>query len=64
VVGIVYYGSDHFTAHIILEDGQMWFHDGITSGQTTIYDRSLILNCPELYTCRGKQASLVLYSLD
>jgi len=64
LAGIVYYGSDHFTARIILQDGQIWFHDGITTGQTTIYDGSLALNCPDLSTCRGKHASIVLYSLD
>jgi len=54
LIGIVYYGSNHFTARIILEDGQIWFHDDITTGHNTIYDGSLILNCPELYICRGK----------
>ena len=64
LVGIIYYGDDHFTARIISEDQQIWFHDGITTRQTTQYDGSLTLNCPELYTCRGKRASLALYSLD
>jgi hypothetical protein len=64
LVGIVYYGGDHFTARIILQDGQIWFHDGITTRQTTQHDGSLTLNCPELYTCEGKRASLAIYSLD
>jgi hypothetical protein len=64
LIGIVYYGDDHFTARIILEDGQIWFHDGITTGRNTIYDGSLALNCPDLRTCRGKRASLVIYSLN
>jgi hypothetical protein len=64
LIGIIYFGSEHFTARIILEDGQIWFHDGITTSHNTIYDGSLTLNRPELYTCRGKRASLVLYSLD
>ena len=64
LVGIIYYGDDHFTARIISEDEQIWFHDGITTKHTTQYDGSLTLNCPELYTCRGKRASLALYSLD
>jgi len=51
-------GSDHFTAQIILEDGQIWFHDGITTGHNTIYDRSLILNYPELDTCRENKHHL------
>ncbi|KIM35719.1 hypothetical protein M413DRAFT_56254, partial [Hebeloma cylindrosporum] len=41
LLGIVYYGNDHFTARIILNDGSIWFHDGITTGQTTVYDGSL-----------------------
>ena len=64
LVGIIYYGDDHFTARIILEDEQIWFHDGITTRQTMQYDGSLTLNCPELYTCRGKRASLALYALN
>jgi hypothetical protein len=64
LVGIIYYGDDHFTARIIPEDEQIWFHDGITTKQTTQYDGSLTLNCPDLYICRGKRASLALYSLD
>jgi len=64
LVGIVYYGSDHFTARIISEDGQIWFHDGVTTGQTTKYDGSFTYNCPELYTCQGKCALLAIYSLD
>ena len=48
LVGIVYYGSEHFTARIILEDGQIWFHDGVTTMQTSQYDGSLALNCSEL----------------
>ena len=63
LVGIVYYGSEHFTAQIILEDGQIWFHDGVTTMQTSQYDGSLALNCPELYTCQGRCASLALYSV-
>ena len=63
LVGIVYYGSEHFTARIILEDGQIWFHDGVTTMQTSQYDGSLALNCPELYMCRGRRASLALYSV-
>ncbi|KIM48492.1 hypothetical protein M413DRAFT_62862, partial [Hebeloma cylindrosporum] len=62
--GVVYYGNNHFTARIILHDGSIWFHDGITTGQTTIYMGSLTLNCPDLNICRGKDASPALYSLN
>ena len=29
LAGVVYYAQHHFTAQIILSDGQVWFHDGI-----------------------------------
>ncbi|KAF8814157.1 hypothetical protein BYT27DRAFT_7082845, partial [Phlegmacium glaucopus] len=29
LAGVVYYGQHHFTAQIILSDGQIWLYDGI-----------------------------------
>ena len=41
LAGVVYYGQHHFTAQIILSDGQVWFYDGIESIDT---GRNLIYN--------------------
>ncbi|KAJ7243500.1 hypothetical protein C8J57DRAFT_949170, partial [Mycena rebaudengoi] len=35
--GIVYHSSEHFTARLFTSNGDMWFHDGITTGSTTKY---------------------------
>ncbi|KAJ7476504.1 hypothetical protein FB451DRAFT_1033208 [Mycena latifolia] len=36
--GVIYSGSNHFTARIIKEDGTIWYHDGIETGNKCEYD--------------------------
>jgi len=38
LAGIVYFGDTHFVACIIRENGQIWFHDGITICHNLIYE--------------------------
>ena len=60
--GIVYFGDNHFTSHIISESGMTWFHDGIATGASVIYegniDKITLSNI-----CRGKHASSAIYSI-
>ena len=53
LAGVVYYGQHHFTAQIILSDGQVWFYDGIDTGRNLIYNGSVNSNPPSLSHCRG-----------
>jgi hypothetical protein len=61
LAGIIYYGQHHFTAHIILSDGQVWFYDGIETGRNLIYNRSINSNLSSMSWCRGKQAIAAIY---
>jgi hypothetical protein len=62
LAGIVYYGQHHFTAQIILSDGQIWFHDGIDTGRNLVYGGSISNpNSPNMSYCRGKQAVAAIY---
>ena len=61
LAGVVYYGQHHFTAQIILSDGQIWFYDGIDTGRNLIYNGSINSNPPSLSHCRGKQAVAAIY---
>jgi hypothetical protein len=61
LAGVVYYGQQHFTAQIILSDGQIWFYDGITTGRSLVYSGSIHQNPPDMSHCRGKQASTAIY---
>ncbi|KAJ7886457.1 hypothetical protein B0H14DRAFT_2180885, partial [Mycena olivaceomarginata] len=36
--GIIYGGFNHFTCRVIQLDGWVWFHDGITTGRSTVCD--------------------------
>ncbi|KAF8578584.1 hypothetical protein K439DRAFT_1361844 [Ramaria rubella] len=38
LIGIIYFGSDHCTTRIIDHQGQVWFHDGIATGRTCVYE--------------------------
>ncbi|KIL56950.1 hypothetical protein M378DRAFT_61682, partial [Amanita muscaria Koide BX008] len=36
--GIIYFGDNHFTSRIVSESGMTWFHDGIATGVSVIYE--------------------------
>ena len=61
LAGVIYYGQHHFTAQIILSDGQIWFYDGIETGRNLIYNGSINSNPPSISHCRGKQAVAAIY---
>jgi len=63
LAGVVYYGQHHFTAQIILSDGQIWFYDGIETGRNLIYNGSINSNPPlaSILHCREKQAVAAIY---
>ena len=53
LAGVVYYGQHHFTAQIILSDGQVWFYDGIETGRNLYYNGSMNSNSPSISHCRS-----------
>jgi hypothetical protein len=62
--GIIYYGLNHFTARIITAAGQVWFHDGITTGSSLEYDGTILTMLPQnLMHCRSKAAAVAIYSV-
>ena len=58
--GIIYYGENHCTSHIIF-NRQLWFHDGISTGTNMIYDGQLQSHT-SLTHCRRKQACVAFYT--
>ncbi|KAF8333781.1 hypothetical protein F5887DRAFT_893062 [Amanita rubescens] len=59
--GIIYFSNYHFTSRIIYENGMTWFHDGIATGDNLIYD-GMIDTISNRYQCRGKNASIAIYT--
>ena len=61
LAGIVYFGDVHFVARIIREDGQIWFHDGITTRRNLIYEGSLSSGQIDLSSAHSKDAHTGIY---
>ena len=59
--GIVYYGNSHFTARVVYNNGMIWFHDGIATGQSLLYEGTFQTFGQSLNSCRGKDAILAIY---
>ncbi|KAJ6574183.1 hypothetical protein B0H19DRAFT_935138 [Mycena capillaripes] len=64
--GIIYGGEGHFTYRYVKKGGEMWFHDGITTGGDClpevgihrVQDRLILRRCGE------KKAVAVIYARD
>jgi hypothetical protein len=54
LAGIVYFGDMHFVARIIRQDGQIWFHDGITTQRNLIYEGSIASGHIDLTSARSR----------
>jgi len=63
LAGIVYFGDAHFVAHIIRQDGQIWFHDGITTCCNLIYEGSIGSDHIDLSSAhsKGSYRNILLY---
>ena len=63
VRGLIYCGDFHFTSRIIGSDGCVWYHDGITTGNTCENEGDFEkLSNKKLLKCKGKNLVLVVYA--
>jgi hypothetical protein len=61
--GIVYHGHDHFVSRIITPEGNMWFHDGISTGKHCINDGHLnVTSSEDLRHYQEKKLVLAVYA--
>ncbi|KAI0314694.1 hypothetical protein OF83DRAFT_1063406 [Amylostereum chailletii] len=58
--GIVYYGQVHFTARVIDRNDDVWFHDGITTKESCVYEGRLDSEF-DLNNAHRHTASLLIY---
>lgn len=61
LAGIIYFGDLHFVARIIRQDGQIWFHDGITTHRNLIYEGSIGSGRIDLSLAHSKNAHTGIY---
>lgn len=63
--GVVYFGEFHFTARMVLENGSVWYHDGMETGKGCEYEgHQEDMSDSDLIMCRGKRATLAVYSRE
>ncbi|KAF8575387.1 hypothetical protein K439DRAFT_1370064 [Ramaria rubella] len=41
LAGVIYFGSEHFTAQIVDHGMKVWYHDGITTKRSCTYEGDL-----------------------
>ena len=44
--GVIYFLGDHFTSRIITRSGMVWFHDGIFTGRSLVYESANVSSIP------------------
>ena len=61
--GIVYHGDNHFTSRIISPEGDIWFHDGMTTKGSCESDGHLNTTSDrQLKNCKEKRLVLAVYA--
>jgi hypothetical protein len=58
--GVIYFGDAHFTSHVISDNGMVWFHDGLETGQRLRY-KGMLDNTFSLNQCGGREAVAAIY---
>jgi len=61
LAGIVYFGDVHFVARVLRRDGQIWFHDGITTRRNLIYEGTIASGRIDLSSAQSKAAHTGIY---
>ncbi|KAJ7248935.1 hypothetical protein C8J57DRAFT_1189368 [Mycena rebaudengoi] len=63
--GIIYHGDKHFISRMFTSDGDIWFHDGITTRSSTRFEGNLKnVDLASLHAYRGKDAMLAVYAVS
>ncbi|KAF8573066.1 hypothetical protein K439DRAFT_1376613, partial [Ramaria rubella] len=61
--GIIYFGSEHFTARIVDNAMKVWYHDGITTQIFCTYEGDLSsFSDQEMWFKEGRRVSSRIYS--
>ena len=63
VRGLIYNRNFHFTSQIIRTDGIVWYHDGITTGNTCENEGDFDkFSNQKIMTSKGKSLTMVVYA--
>jgi hypothetical protein len=40
--GVIYFNNDHFTERVVTSTGMTWYHDGIFTGRSLVYESQIL----------------------
>jgi hypothetical protein len=61
--GLLYFGSFHFTSRILSPEGDVWFHDGIQTGNSfKSQGHRKFMNDQDWQTCEGRKLVMSIYA--
>ncbi len=61
--GIAYFGQFHFTSRVVSVDGDIWYHDGMTTGDACDRDGHLgYMSDQRMRVCKGRSLTLAVYA--
>jgi len=44
---LIYYAAEHFTARFIARSGMVWYHDGLLTGRSLVYEGTVLNRIPQ-----------------
>jgi hypothetical protein len=44
--GLIYYAAEHFTMRFIARSGMIWYHDGLLTGRSLVYEGTALNGIP------------------
>ena len=56
--GVIYFSGEHFTCRVITRNGMVWFHDGIFTGSSLVYES------PDISSIPMEESTLAVYIRD
>jgi hypothetical protein len=63
LIGLLYFGGFHFTSRIISSEGDVWYHDGIQTGNNfKSQGHRKFMNDEDWQACEGRKLVMSIYT--
>ncbi|KAA1479906.1 hypothetical protein DENSPDRAFT_744402, partial [Dentipellis sp. KUC8613] len=58
--GIIYLGGNHFTSRIVGNQGEVWYHDGITTKEKCFHEGK-INTIEDIHFAKDRRSCMIIY---
>ena len=61
--GLIYFGEFHFTSRIVDHSGEVYYHDGMKTGEKLVFEGNLLtLDSKKLHKAKKRRLSVLIYT--